>query len=92
MDTLEASLKIILFMTLFSLNALASDCPKANQNLLDYMNEFQLCLEGIDNCASAGVTQNEARKIVKDACGSEEARLEEVRCDSRLVDLRCSRI
>lgn len=92
MNTLEASLKIILFLTLLSFNAFAGDCPKANEHLLNYMNQFQLCLEGIDNCASAGVTQDEARKIVKDACGSEEARLEEVRCDSRLVDLRCSRI
>lgn len=73
-------------------SSLYADCPKANQHLLDYMNQFQLCLEGIDNCEAAGVNQEEARNIVKDACGSEEARLEEVRCDSRLVDLRCSRI
>lgn len=85
-------MKLILLFGFLTLNSFADDCPKANQHLLDYMNEFQLCLEGIDNCEAAGVNQDEARKIVKDACGSEEARLEEVRCDSRLVDLRCSKI
>lgn len=89
---MEALLKMIILLAFFTIGAFAEDCPKANQNLLNYMNEFQLCLEGIENCETAGVSQAEARKIVKDACGSEEARLEEVRCDSRLVDLRCSRI
>lgn len=84
--------KLIILASLVSFNAFAGDCPKANQSLLDYMNQFQLCLEGIQNCERAGVSQDEARKIVKDACGTEEAKLEEVRCDSRLVDLRCSRI
>lgn len=83
---------LILFLSLLSFNTYAESCPTVNTNLLDYLNQFQLCLEGIANCETAGVSQDEARKIVNEACGSQEARLEEVRCDSRLVDLRCSRI
>lgn len=70
----------------------AENCPKTNTTLLDYMNQFQLCLEGIQNCEAAGVSQEEARKILRESCGTKEARLEEVRCAGRLVDLRCSRI
>lgn len=82
----------LLLLSFLSFSAHAESCPKVNTDLLDYLNQFQLCLEGIDNCETAGVSQEEARNIVKDACGTQEARLEEVRCDSRLVDLRCSRI
>ncbi len=84
--------RALLMFTFLSFSAFGETCPKVNTNLLDYMNQFQLCLEGIQNCETAGVTQEEAKKIVSETCGSEEARLEEVRCDSRLVDLRCSRI
>jgi hypothetical protein len=85
-------LLLIFILTLLSFNTFADSCPTPNANLLDYLHQFQLCLEGIDNCESAGVSQEEARNIVKEACGSKEARLEEVRCQNTLIDLRCSRI